>query len=239
MCNSKMTTPYFILTSDTDKNVMDVSSDQFIIMRNKLVHLLPHVNVDYYMKHGLFESNIIEWCKQLCSSDKNTLDIGAHSGTYALNLSDCSKNVYAFEPQRATYYSLCGGVCLSGKQNVECIQYGLGSLEQCGVKELSIVSQDGGGSTLHPTSRVLRTENIEIRTLDSFHLDNIGFIKMDVEENELYVLQGGVDTLRRSNFPKILFESNHENQPLFDFIRDLNYKIVPLQGYRNMFLAEQ
>lgn len=234
-----MTTPYFILTTDTNKNVADSSANQIITMNNKIVHILPYVNIDYYMKHGLFENNIIEWCKQLCSATKNTLDIGAHSGTYALNLADYSKSVYAFEPQRSTYYSLCGGVCLSGKQNIICVQTALGSSEQCGMKELSIVSPDGGGSTLHPTSHVLRTESIEIRTLDSFELDNIGFIKMDVEENELFVLRGGVDTLRRSNFPKILFESNHENKELFAFLHSLNYNIVPLRGYRNMYLAEQ
>ena len=235
----KMTTPYFILISDSNKNVADVSNNQIITLNNKIVHILPYVNVDYYIKHGMFESNIIEWCKQLCSPYKNMLDIGAHSGTYALNLADYSKSVYAFEPQRSTYYSLCGGVCLSGKQNITCFQIGLGSSEQCGMKDLNIVSPDGGGSTLHPSSHVLRTESIEIRTLDSFEFDNIGFIKIDVEENELFVLQGSVNTLQRSNFPKILFESNYENKELFDFVRNLNYKIVPLQGYRNMYIAEQ
>jgi FkbM family methyltransferase len=233
-----MTTPYFLLVVNPTKNICDTAENQVITLNQKTVHILPYVNVDYYMKRGLFESNIIDWCKQLCRKDKIMLDIGAHSGTYALSLADYSSTVYAFEPQKATYYSLCGGVCLSGKQNITCYQVGLGSHDQCGIKELNIVSPDGGGSTLHPKSPVLRTENIEIRTLDSYNIDNIGFIKIDVEENELHVLHGGIETLIRSNFPKILFESNYENKSLFDFLRNIGYKIIPLNEYRNMYLAE-
>ena len=104
--------------------------------------------------------------------------------------------------------------------------------------ELNIVSPDGGGSSLHVGwQQVLSKEKIEIRTLDSFNIDNIGFIKMDVEENELAVLQGAQETLRRSGYPTILFESNQENPPLFSYITGLGYRIIPIQGQVNMFLA--
>lgn len=234
-----MTTPYFILSADPTKHVYDINENQIITVGNRTVHILPSVNLEYYAKRGLFESNIIEWCKQLCNKDKVMLDIGAHSGTYALSLADYSKSVYAFEPQQATYYALCGGVCLSGKHNVTCYRVGLGSAEQCGTKDLNIVSLDGGGSTLHPKSSVLRTERIEIRTLDSYNLDDIGFVKIDVEENELDALRGGIETLRRSNFPKILFESNYDNPALFDFLHGHGYKTIQLRGQSNMYLAEQ
>jgi len=74
--------------------------------------------------------------------------------------------------------------------------------------------------------------------LDSFNIDNIGFIKMDVEENELFVLQGGLKTIRNSNYPKLLFESNFDNKALFDYIREIGYKdIITISGCSNMFLA--
>jgi FkbM family methyltransferase len=103
---------------------------------------------------------------------------------------------------------------------------------------LNIVSLDGGGSTLHSnSSTVLRTEDIEIKTLDSLQLENIGFIKMDVEENEYQTLLGSQNTLRRSNYPKILFEMNSENPQLVDFLSSLNYNIINVSA-SNMFLAE-
>lgn len=184
---------------------------------------------------------LIEWSKQFCSNDKNMLDIGAHTGTYAISLAHLCNKVYSFEPQQMTYYALCGSVALSNIQNINCLKYGLGSTEQVGIQTLNIVSDDGGGSTLHGGNgsggNILKTENIEVKTLDRFNITNIGFIKMDVEDNELNVLQGALNTLKNSNYPKILFESNTYNEKLFNFLKELKYNIIPISGFNNMFLA--
>ena len=167
------------------------------------------------------------------------LDIGAHTGTYSISLADHCKSVYAFEPQRIIYYSLCGGVALSNIKNVYCKNIGLGSPDQVGTCKINGISIDGGGATIHAPNNtmVLYQEDIEIVTLDSLHLENIGFIKMDVENNELQALQGAIQTLERSNYPKILFEMNEHNEKLITFLNELNYKIIRI-SYNNMFLAE-
>ena len=51
-----------------------------------------------------------------------------------------------------------------------------------------------------------------MKTLDSFNLTNINFIKIDVEGHEEFVLRGAVKTLANNNYPKILFESWSERQ---------------------------
>ena len=233
-----MSTKYFILTKTPGSRTDDNTDNQIIHLNNKETHILPEINLNYYSSNGLFECQLMEWCKQFCSREKVFLDIGAHSGTYSISLADYSESVHSFEPQKMTYYSLCGGVALSGKKNITCHQVGLGSQEQVGKQTLNIVSNDGGGSSLHATNGILRQETIEVRTLDEFHIDNIGFIKMDVEENELYVLQGGLETIRRSNYPTLLFESNFENKPLFDYLKEIGYKeIINISGCNNMYLA--
>jgi len=236
-----MSTKYFILSKNPSTSVADDADTQLYSINSPLTYILPSSNMDYYAKQGLFEKNLIEWSKQLCSKDKAFLDIGAHTGTYSLCLAPYAKHVYSFEPQKMTYYALCGSVALSNATNITCHQVGLGSEEQVGPKELYIRSQDGGGSSVHLLGDpVLRTEQIEIRTLDSYKYDNIGFIKMDVEDNELFVLEGALQTLQRCGNPKILFESNHENKPLFNYIKNvLGYRsIVSIGGVSNMFLAE-
>jgi hypothetical protein len=83
-------------------------------------------------------------------------------------------------------------------------------------------------------------EEIEIRTLDSFQLDNVGFIKMDIEGNELDCLKGSVETIKRSGNPTIIFESNTPNNPeLFNYIvKELGYRSVfPITGVNNMFIT--
>jgi FkbM family methyltransferase len=242
------TCSYFILEKakfknvsyDTDNKIITIDSNNNNNDNNnprKNIYILPYNNIEYYRSYGLFEKNLIEWSKQFCTIDKNILDIGAHSGTYAISLAQCCNLVYAFEPQQMTYYSLCGSVALSNIQNINCIKYGLGSEDQVGIQTLNIVSDDGGGSTLLGSTSVLKTENIEVKTLDRFNITNISFIKMDVEDNELNVLRGGLKTLKNSNYPKILFESNTFNETLFNFLKELKYNIIPINGVNNMFLA--
>ena len=239
--NIVMTTRYIILTKDADATADNNAGNQIFSINRSLTYLMPAVNTAYYADRGLFENNLIEWCKQFCSKDALFLDIGAHTGSYAITLAPYSAKVLAFEPQRQTYYALCGGVALSGSKNVICHEYGLGNDSQVGTKTLHIVSNDGGGSTVWapPADKVLGTEEIQVRTLDSLNIqERISFIKMDVEENELHVLQGGMETIVRAGYPKILFESNNESAALFNYLRDvLGYQIVKVNGYFNMYLA--
>lgn len=237
-----MSTKYFILTKSQTSSIEDNTDNQIMCLNKGQTFILPQINLNYYNDKGLFENQLLEWSKQLCSPDKIFLDIGAHTGTYSITLAPYSKEVYSFEPQKMTYYALCGSIALSNLTNVTCIQTGLGSVEQVGNTILNIVSNDGGGSTIHTndSQRILREETISIQTLDYYQIDNVGLIKMDVEENELYVLKGATETLKRSNYPKILFESNYNNENLFEYLKtELGYKIIPLRGWNNMFLAEQ
>ena len=89
-----------------------------------------------------------------------------------------------------------------------------------------------------------------MKTLDSFELNNIGFIKMDVEGFEKEVLMGAIQTLKRSNYPNILFEcwgewKEREGVPaikikkeLFEYLESFGYKIIQVGGAQDMFLAE-
>ena len=145
---------YFILSKPAYLEINCDKKNQ-IIGLNERVYILPKNNINYYIDNGLFEKNLIEWCKQFCNKDQNILDIGAHSGTYTISLADHCKHVYSFEPQKMSYYSLCGSVALSNITNVTCINIGLGSEEQVGMKNLNIISLDGGGSTLHNNNNTI------------------------------------------------------------------------------------
>lgn len=235
-----MSTSYFILTKLANTDVADNANDDIVKFSNKISYVLPRNLLTCYVDKGLFECHLIEWCKQYCSKDANILDIGAHTGSYTLSLSSYCNKVYAFEPQKMTYYALCGGVCLSNIRNVECINKALGSKEQVGKQTLHIVSNDGGGSSIHSSENEdLSTEEIEIVTLDSLNIKNVSFIKMDVEDNEHQVLEGGLTTIKNCNYPRILFECNDKEKhiQLFTFLKELKYDIVTINGVNNMYLA--
>jgi hypothetical protein len=100
-----MSTKYFIMTKPSKTLVNENKNNQIIYTNNQDTHILPQSNIKYYLENGLFESNLIEWCKQLCNNKKVFLDIGAHTGTYSISLSDYCLHVHSFEPQKMTFYS--------------------------------------------------------------------------------------------------------------------------------------
>lgn len=237
-----MSTKYILLTKDEKDALYDNTNNQIFYINRSLTYLMPAINHSYYAERGLFENSLIEWCKQYCNTASLFLDIGAHTGSYAISLAKYAKQVYAFEPQKMTYYALCGGVALSCITNIECCNYGLGNETQVGKQSLYIVSNDGGGSTVQAPDKdkIIGTETIEIKTLDSLNIQEpISFIKMDVEDNELSVLQGGRETILRNDRPHILFEQNDaSNTVVMDYLRnEFNYNIIHIYGSTNMYLA--
>ena len=80
-----MSCKYFILTKPNNKDIINNNENQIVYLNNLKTYILPQVNIDYYIKYGLFESNLIDWIKQFCSKEKIFLDIGAHSGTYSIS----------------------------------------------------------------------------------------------------------------------------------------------------------
>ena len=78
--------------------------------------------------------------------------------------------------------------------------------------------------------------------------DPIGLIKLDVEGCEREVILGSVQTLRRNNFPPILFESwgpwkegeapaGQLRYDLFETLASLGYEIIEVDGAFDTFLA--
>lgn len=209
--------------------------------------LLSSIFYDEIIQRGcVFEADLIDWCKQFCRSDGVFIDAGAHTGTYATSLAPYCQQVHAFEPQRCTYYALGGSVALSGLRNVHCHNVALGNSTQAeiGKATLSIVSCDGGGSTIMSpgTQSVLNTEIVSVKTLDSFAPDIQGpitLIKLDVEGNEPSVLAGASELLRR-DLPVILYEDNgaargHPMQ-MPQVIAELGYTVKPIRSYPHMKL---
>lgn len=205
--------------------------------------------VDYFTRcGGAPEARMIEWARGLVSHDMTFLDVGAHVGSWAQDLAQHCKHVYAFEPQRAVYQRLVDG-CLFAHvhRNLEPIPIALGRREATAV--MSHVSVDGGGSTLRHRAelgRVLKEETVHVRSLDelakahSFMLqDRIGLIKLDVEGHEGAVLEGAKETIGQHR-PVILAEAwlhdwyRSERDLLATQIRDLGYRVTEVPGWPEM-----
>lgn len=237
---------YFILSKSNEGEILDTKTDQIVYINQPKIMIIPREYISHHSQYGIYESTLMTWISQEFSSkEKIFLDIGAHTGTFSINLANKFKHVYSFEPQKMTYYALCGSVALSNINNITCINVALGSQDQCltGTAILNITSEDGGSSSLYKSTEepILREELIQIRTLDNYvdiFKNEIGVIKMDVEKNELEIIKGGLKCLEKSNYPMIFFEAEKPYGEVFDFLKGLGYNVIPIQSYLNMYLAE-
>ena len=195
---------------------------------------------------GVPEKPIIEWAKKFGDKEKLFIDCGAHMGAYSILLADSFKKVYAFEAQRRTYWQLCGNIFLNEKTNIVPMRVAVTDAPNSfKTATLSIVSEDGGGSTILPPhgKEVLQTEEVDTTHIDLYAYENVGLIKLDIEGNELKALQGAEQTLKVSNYPPIIFEANNdewfqnERTQLFEYLKHKGYEVGGIKPFPNMYAA--
>ena len=176
-----------------------------------------------------WESFLHKYFKQYSNKNLNCLDIGANIGTHTVILSSLFKNVYAFEPQKDIFDLLKLNIEVNNCTNVTPYNFGLGEKEK--TAELGFIdknkSNNFGGVGIIDKNKLKegeqKGESINIKTLDSLNITDLGFIKIDVEGYEYNALLGGKQTIKKYR-PTIVFEQHDSKSKLFNWLNELGYK---------------
>ena len=81
-------------------------------------------------KYGEFSEHEIKLFDYLCHSGDIIIDIGANIGTHTLAFSRIvgdNGKVYAYEPQKIIFYTLCANVAINSITNIECKHQAVGN----------------------------------------------------------------------------------------------------------------
>jgi FkbM family methyltransferase len=180
----------------------------------------------------------------LCNRNKISIDIGASEGLYTCHVLDTSRECLAFEPHPAAALKLSGiAKCFSLPVRVEAValseKVGEATLRiyEGGIKRSTVESENDLGDC---DSGKIYEVTVPTRQLDDYHLDAVGFIKIDVEGHELSVLRGASNTIEHHR-PLMLIEIEDRHKPnathdVHDFLGNLGYegyflldrKLVPM-----------
>jgi FkbM family methyltransferase len=213
-------------------------------------HMLYNINDVYIGRsfdlYGEFSEGEIDLFEQIVRPADVVLDVGANIGAHTLWLAKKvgpTGRVYAFEPQRIVYQTLCANMALNSISNAFCTQAALGEKASSIVVpplNYSAANNFGGvGLGSYTTG-----ESVPVMTLDSLNLSACRLVKIDVEGMEASVLRGATETVQRCK--PILYVENDRVEKSTDLMRliddlgyDMYWHLPPLYSPRNYFQNPQ
>ena len=164
---------------------------------------------------------------------KKMIDIGSELGIFSLNTNFAY--YYMFEGNKQKCIMCEANMLIREKDNVYELHNVLLSDKQEMIKYDGFLTEY---SCNNENIVYYNTKNEHLQSsnlLDNYDLNNVGFIKIDVEGMEEKVLQGGIGTIIRNNYPPILFElwdvgyfgmTQEKHNSLQNFLESLGYEII-------------
>jgi FkbM family methyltransferase len=127
------------------------------------------------------------------------LDVGADAGLYSILAARKNAQTYSFEPNPINLQYLQDNICLNNLKNITIISKAVSN--QPGVFQLHYSKQETASS-----SGIWQNGREECVSIESITLDsaasvcgwkNIKILKIDTEGNDLKVLEGATETLKK------------------------------------------
>ena len=210
-----------------------LSSDVFnMLVNTRHGPMLANRNDRYVgqsiISYGEFSEGEAKVFCQLVGAGDVVVEAGSNIGAHTLLLSrlvGATGLVYAYEPQRIVFQTLCANLALNQCLNVIARQQGLGSdtgqMVLPGVDPRQ-VNNFGGLALLAQGPG----ERVDIASIDSLSLPACKLIKADVEGMEAEVLLGARETLARCR-PLLYLENDRaeKSAALIGLILDLGYRL--------------
>lgn len=186
----------------------------------------------------------IRYLSSLVDRNRLSVDVGAYLGAYTFFLSRLSQGVHAFEPQLACYEFLNRAYA----EPVIVHRCALSNHSGTVAMNHAADNTPNQGASLVTSEKSINKPNenlalVAVERLDNFHLQNVGFIKIDAEGEETNVLAGAQQTIARDK-PTLLIEieQRHRDGDIYQVFADiealgyvgefiLDNKIEPLSAF--------
>ena len=166
------------------------------------------------------------------------IHVGAHYGEELIDYNKLNiPNIFLFEPLRENFQILQKEIIKYDKANIQSYCCALGNDE--GERPIFLSSNNLESSSLlepdqhltdHPEVSFTGKQNVKLKKLDQFNIQNSNFLNMDVQGYELEVLKGGSKTLVNIDYIycEINRASTYKNNALVDeidsFLKKYDFK---------------
>ena len=178
--------------------------------------------------YGEFSEGECEVFSQIIRPGWTVLELGANIGAHTVVLGKLVGErgvVWAFEPQRIVFQTLCANVALNDLQNVVCRQQAIGEKsDSIVVPRLDYEKENNFGGISLGRYAENQGEKVEVVAIDSLQVPACHFIKIDIEGMEREALIGSEETIERCR-PILYVENDRQekSEALVRKIDDLGY----------------
>lgn len=161
------------------------------------------------------------------TTKRNAIDIGCRDGEYTRYLTKDFDHVFCFDYRRRKLFHK--NVDLDKITHFKCA---LG-------EENKVIKVSGGGSITTNKIPQEKWYDEQLHTLDSFEIDNVDYIKIDVDGFELRVLQGAQSIIEKYS-PLLVLEQENGEDSSIKFCNALGYKVLAWDKLRrNVILGKK
>ncbi len=180
--------------------------------------------------YGEFSEAEVALFSQICKPNDTVIEVGANIGTHTQVFSKLVGDggfVYAFEPQRVVFQTLCANMALNSITNVSAIHGALGKKSGCVYMPLVDYAKEYnfGGIGVDDLES---GEKVRLEKLDEYmnEISNLKLIKIDVEGMEQDVLKGAKQLILKY-MPYMYIENDRieKSYTLLKYIDSLGYRM--------------
>ena len=186
------------------------------------------------IKGILWEPHVIDFLKNNLNKELTFVDVGSNYGWHSIIASKFCKQVFSFEPQKRMFDIQKMSIDENKIKNINLFNFAVGEKNKKG--QMNYINYDLNWVNMGDLSLGNGGEEIEIKDIDSLMLPKIDIIKIDVQGYEKFVLEGGIETIKKNKPIMIVefeeFQLNkfgYGSKNLFDRIRELDYEIYFLE----------
>lgn len=193
--------------------------------------LFPSSVWDHDNPKWLRQAKKFEQIKPLVKNFKIAIDGGAMVGVWTLELMKHFDVTYAFEPDRDNRQCLMSNIITAKKDfhGVHMVPMALGDKNQ----EVQFNKSPSPTSHhVHASREADYDYKVDMVTIDSYELDNVGFIKLDLEGYDFFGLKGAEQTIKRCK-PVLCIEMKGagkrygvSDKEIRKYLNELGYKMA-------------
>jgi FkbM family methyltransferase len=184
-----------------------------------------------------WEPHITEFLKTNLNENSTFIDVGSNYGWHSVHSTSLCKKILSFEPQKILYDIQTKNINDNDIKNIDLHNCGIGEINETkymtpiNYEDVSLNYGDLSVSNINDENG----EKIEIKKLDSFNLENVDVIKIDVQGYEKFVLLGS-EELIKTHKPIFIIEIenhqlskfNYEKSEIYNLFKEYDYHIFLL-----------